>query len=143
MKPICRACKQPKVTSKCGPCRIAAQKRYISRMRETNPEVLKRWRKNTQKRQVGTVKFKTRRQKLRLVRMMGGCCSLCGYDKNLGAMDFDHRDPTTKKASVGLLLLGSFNKAYEEAKKCDLLCANCHRERTHPELVNPDAGSGS
>ena len=47
-------------------------------------------------------------------------------------MDLDHRDPSTKLyAPAKLITLGSMKKAIEEVAKCDVVCANCHRERTH------------
>jgi hypothetical protein len=47
-------------------------------------------------------------------------------------MDFDHRDPTTKRHLVSLLARhGSWKRLQEEIVKCDLVCANCHRIRTH------------
>lgn len=52
-------------------------------------------------------------------------------------MDFDHLDPNTKVISVsGAIMKGwSLNKVLEEVKKCDLVCSNCHRERTHQRLI--------
>ncbi len=46
-------------------------------------------------------------------------CAVCGYDKYIGALDFHHIDPATKDGKVTTV---------EEARKCRLLCANCHRE---------------
>jgi len=47
-------------------------------------------------------------------------------------MDFDHRDPTTKKfwlcSSRGALK--SHEQILAEAKKSDVVCANCHRLRS-------------
>ncbi len=64
-----------------------------------------------------------------LVREAGGRCVLCGYDKCLGALHFHHVDPRSK--SFGLATRGhtkSFAKLLAEARKCLLLCANCHAE---------------
>jgi Helix-turn-helix domain/Homeodomain-like domain len=64
-----------------------------------------------------------------LIRMAGGKCLLCGYDRCLGALQFHHVDPETK--SFGLSYKGhtkSFEKMLEEARKCVPLCANCHCE---------------
>lgn len=67
--------------------------------------------------------------KERLVREAGGRCRLCGYDRCLGALHFHHLDPKTK--SFGLAMRGhtkSYEKLREEARKCLLVCANCHAE---------------
>jgi DNA-binding CsgD family transcriptional regulator len=64
-----------------------------------------------------------------LVREAGGRCVLCGYDRCMGALHFHHLDPMTK--SFGLAMRGqtkSFEKLLAEARKCVLLCANCHAE---------------
>jgi transposase-like protein len=64
-----------------------------------------------------------------LVRMAGGRCLLCGYDRCLGALQFHHVDRNAK--AFGLSYKGhtkSFEKLLEEARKCVPLCANCHCE---------------
>ena len=60
---------------------------------------------------------------------LGGKCKACGYSKCFEALDFHHLDPSTKIAGVPELIgCWSLTKAREEANKCILLCANCHRE---------------
>jgi hypothetical protein len=47
------------------------------------------------------------------------------------AMDFDHRDPTTKAQAVTRMIGRSgTERILAEAAKCDIVCANCHRLRT-------------
>jgi hypothetical protein len=47
-------------------------------------------------------------------------------------LDFDHRDPQEKLRSPSTLANGnSWKNMLEEIAKCDVVCANCHRERTH------------
>jgi len=47
-------------------------------------------------------------------------------------MDFDHLDPKTKVVKVSALIFeGSRQLLLDEIAKCELVCANCHRERTH------------
>jgi hypothetical protein len=55
----------------------------------------------------------------------------CGGKFHFSAMDFDHRDASTKLNLVSYLKLAA-NKAalIEEMAKCDLVCSNCHRVRT-------------
>jgi hypothetical protein len=58
-------------------------------------------------------------------------CTNCGFD-NPAALDFHHEDPKDKKDSVWRLVNnGQFAMAYEEMKKCVVLCANCHRIHHH------------
>lgn len=46
------------------------------------------------------------------------------------AMDFDHRDSTTKVQDVSQMLMGSWQSVLSEVAKCDVVCATCHRLRT-------------
>lgn len=36
------------------------------------------------------------RRKLKLIEEMGGKCEICGYDKNISALEFHHKDPSQK-----------------------------------------------
>ncbi len=46
-------------------------------------------------------------------------------------MQFDHRDPAAKAFSVGRVITRwSWESILAEVAKCDLVCANCHAERT-------------
>ena len=58
-------------------------------------------------------------------------CMDCGGWFNTWQMDFDHRDRTAKRDTIGNLRSCSKRIILEEMKKCDLVCANCHRDRTH------------
>lgn len=54
-------------------------------------------------------------------------CTKCGFD-HTAALDFHHEDPAEKEYNVNRLVSNKqFTKAYEEIKKCIVLCANCHR----------------
>lgn len=72
-----------------------------------------------------------RRYKLELVATFGGCCQKCGYAKCLAALQFHHKDANSKTATV--TRYASKDRMLTEALKCELLCANCHAEVTHPE----------
>ena len=56
----------------------------------------------------------------------GAKCQQCGYNKCTAALEFHHVDPTQKDPtwSRGWSLM----RLKEELDKCDILCANCHRE---------------
>lgn len=70
-----------------------------------------------------------RRQRKRdLVAAFGGACVECGYAHAIAALEFHHRDASTKHFSIAKFN-GSNVKLRAEAAKCDLLCANCHRRR--------------
>jgi hypothetical protein len=72
-----------------------------------------------------------RRRKVKrlLVRESGGRCAICGYDRCLAALEFHHVDPRTK--DFGMAAKGmarSIERLRAEARKCILLCSNCHAE---------------
>jgi hypothetical protein len=61
-------------------------------------------------------------------------CSDCGKVYPPWVMDFDHRDSTTKDGHVSDMLrrrMWGIVRTRLEIAKCDLVCANCHRQRTH------------
>ncbi len=58
-------------------------------------------------------------------------CTDCGNYYPHYIMDYDHIDASTKKEKVSTLARCSKKTALEEIAKCELVCANCHRERTH------------
>ena len=59
-----------------------------------------------------------------------GCeCKNCGYKKCIDALEFHHRDPSKKEFSIACSgATRSWARTKKELDKCDLLCANCHRE---------------
>lgn len=68
-----------------------------------------------------------RRVKEILVDEAGGCCAVCGFDAYVGALQFHHRDPSTKAFEVSRQgITRSLARLRLEAQKCVLLCANCH-----------------
>lgn len=75
-------------------------------------------------------------RKAKLVEMLGGKCQRCGYDKCLAALSFHHRDPTEKKFALSVKgLCHKWDDIVEEAKKCDLLCMNCHAEEHNERMI--------
>lgn len=72
---------------------------------------------------------RVKKKKVELVRMFGGKCSRCGYSKSNAALQFHHTEPKNKSFSIGSKQQSySLERLIEEAKKCILLCANCHAE---------------
>lgn len=72
-----------------------------------------------------------RRRKLKemIIEYKGGVCMICGYNKYAGAFDLHHLDDTKKEFGLSTRgLTRSWGKLKEEADKCALVCANCHRE---------------
>lgn len=64
-------------------------------------------------------------------------CTDCGIKYPYYVMHFDHLDKKTKIA--GIAQLQSIARINEEVKKCELVCANCHAERTQKRLISKGA----
>lgn len=81
-------------------------------------------------------KLRGLKRKIQLINLRGGKCKKCGYDKNLAGFDFHHKEPNDKKFQLDMRHLSnqSMGVIMEEFEKCELLCANCHRETHSPEL---------
>ena len=67
--------------------------------------------------------------KIKLIYEFGGKCKICNYDKCVRSLEFHHLDPNEKSFALAQTgVTRSYDKALEEAKKCILVCSNCHRE---------------
>lgn len=86
---------------------------------------------------------KTARKKFRkfVIAQKQKPCADCGVQYPHYVMDFDHLEPSKKSFNVGTWRNQSMEKVVEEIAKCELVCSNCHRERTHgtsqKDLTNP------
>jgi hypothetical protein len=78
-----------------------------------------------------------RKRKLQLIEIMGGQCGHCHYKKNFSALEFHHKNPKTKLFQLDLRSLSNrrWEAIEEEAKKCLLLCSNCHAELHNPDCI--------
>jgi hypothetical protein len=59
-------------------------------------------------------------------------CKLAITENSVVIIDWDHRDPTTKAFTIAYKMNRvSDEQLINEINKCDAVCANCHRYRTH------------
>tara|TARA_R110002020_G_scaffold301877_1_gene517289 strand:+ start:60 stop:425 length:366 start_codon:yes stop_codon:yes gene_type:complete len=100
----------------------AYQKQYSSKWYSRNAEKQKaksRQRKRELRKWYDDIKSKT-------------FCVSCGISgkENTWMMEFHHRDENTKDKSLSYMISNGYGKesCLEEMKKCDILCANCHRK---------------
>jgi hypothetical protein len=68
------------------------------------------------------------KKKKRLKDWAGGECSRCGYSECYSALEFHHTNPENKDFNPSATASHGMERLKEEARKCVLLCANCHRE---------------
>lgn len=87
-------------------------------------EAVKQWRKNT---------------KLKLITCMGSCCQICKYSRCTEALELHHLDPNEKEFGLSSIMAKpiKWERIVNEASKCILLCANCHREVHFNSLLIP------
>ncbi|HWH13222.1 MAG TPA: hypothetical protein VNT51_00635 [Miltoncostaeaceae bacterium] len=76
-----------------------------------------------------------------LVEEAGGGCAVCGYDRCLGHLHFHHVIPAEKSFEIQTGTGKSIAAYREEARKCVLVCANCHGEIEAGLIPSPPAGS--
>lgn len=147
---ICILCTRAQNTAWYHANKRRAQVRTDEQKRRT-AEVKKRWRNlhpaevaeaATVRRRIGWVAERAWRQiriedfRNRLKEIKKRPCADCGVEYPHFVMEFDHRDPLTKKFAIGAALSGtrSWKSIEAEIAKCDLVCANCHRIRTAKSL---------
>src|SRR5260370_13583922 len=72
-------------------------------------------------------------RKQHLVSALGGRCSACGYNRCSAALSFHHKNPAEKDFPLDIRNLTNrkWHVILAEAKKCTLLCLNCHAEVHH------------
>lgn len=117
--------------------RVLKQAKGNSKELETNR--VRTWRKNNPD------KVKAQRQKAWEMRRdyinekKKAPCADCGQTFHPEAMDFDHRPEEKKLANLSVLLNKSviIEVIQAEIDKCDLVCACCHRVRTHKRRLTP------
>ena len=68
--------------------------------------------------------------KEKFVNYKGGQCTICGYSKCIGALEFHHLDPAEKEFTMAKMK--NHKRKWEDCKKeldkCILVCGNCHPE---------------
>jgi hypothetical protein len=84
-----------------------------------------------------------RKQKVKriLVEEAGGRCAVCGYDRCIVNLSFHHVDPATKLFPLSMDTGKGLPACREEARKCVLVCANCHGEIEAGQVPSPPAGA--
>lgn len=106
--------------SRCRPCWAA----YIRRYRK-DPKRMAAHRARDAKRQQELYEWHAS--------LKTGPCVDCTRSFNPWQMDFDHLPGTDKDRAVSEMVRAGCSKEriLEEIKKCELICACCHRDRTY------------
>lgn len=80
--------------------------------------------------------YRAIKRKTHLINLRGGKCEICGYNKNLAVLEFHHIERGTKESQLDQRTLSNSSMEFimSEFDKCQVLCANCHRETHYPDL---------
>lgn len=78
--------------------------------------------------------FRKRREFVRQVKSKP--CFDCGIQYPYYVMDFDHREGEVKEYAMSQIDQMTMEDIKCEMKKCDVVCSNCHRERTFQRIIN-------
>ena len=78
------------------------------------------------------VKMKRNMRFIKRVKTMFGC-GICGYNKSSVALHFDHINVNTKYLEISRMGSANVQTLKNEMRKCQILCANCHAERTQEQ----------
>ena len=84
-----------------------------------------------------------RHQKIRaiLIEEAGHRCAVCGYDRSTYNLHFHHVYPAQKSFEMSMAAGKSLQAYRSEAKKCVLVCANCHGEIETGLVPSPPPGA--
>ena len=77
-----------------------------------------------------------RERRDRYIELLGGACTQCGTTEQL---EFDHVEPTKKAYDVAAYFRGSERRLESEMQKCQLLCKQCHKEKSLTEAGKTSA----
>lgn len=127
-KDHCRKCaERDRLAARYLDPRFVARQTQAARISRQKPEI--RDRRNAGLRAAG---FPTHAAKLAFFAgLKSGPCVDCGVPYPSYVMDWDHRPGEVKLFTISV---GKATKArqavLDEIAKCDLVCSNCHRERT-------------
>lgn len=132
MEKLCKRCNRTKPFARkgkgfqtfCKTCSYEIQKAYYRKNPDKHKERIQR---------------KNKRAKVRIAEFVADLksapCLDCGVSYPYYVMDFDHREGEKKLGLVtDLIRKGKLGMARREIEKCDLICSNCHRERTQQRL---------
>ena len=86
----------------------------------------RKWRKSSKYKDGRTALLEKRRQFIRGLKTEKPCAD-CGITYLYYVLDFHH----VKKRNFSITVTHSINAIKKEVENCVLICANCHRIRTH------------
>lgn len=99
--------------------------------RQKNSEAAARYRERYPERGREASRRYGNQQKEMVYREKDKPCADCGIKYPPYVMQFDHLDPQVKNFTIGSGSSLRTERILEEISKCEVVCANCHAERTY------------
>lgn len=120
------------IQSWCRPCKQAYDREWYQRNRQRHSQAVRQRRRDQayENRQI-------------VMEAKSVPCADCGIQYSPYVMEFDHGDADKVAEVSGSVGAWSAEQLRAEIRKCDVVCANCHRERTfgpggdHQKRVEP------
>lgn len=109
--------------SQCRVCQRAWYKNYYDNNPNEKDRLLEKNRVSRKELRQKIIDFKS-----------GIPCKDCGITYPHYVMDFDHINNDKEFSVSNLVTHSSWEKIKKEIEKCELVCSNCHRERTYARL---------
>jgi transposase len=124
----CKFCGQPLSGSQRFYCSKICKVKYFT-------QNTKKYFKGSNDEEISYHADRGRKKKFILLEELGCKCEVCGYNKNLAALCFHHRDEHTKSYGLDSRMFASHSmeSLRNEISKCQILCHNCHMELHHPD----------
>lgn len=136
---VCRICRKKQNITSFYKHSETKDGRY-SRCRTCHFKIMQFWRKRNTKK-VNELNKRSRDKRQQWINSIKNSpCMDCGKQYPPYIMQFDHRDRSQKVCTI--YAAQSIKRIKEEIKKCDLVCANCHCERTHKQRLRGDTWYG-
>jgi hypothetical protein len=105
----------------------------MSQTKEQHKIYMRKWNKENALSLYQTRKFISVSRKQFILDAKNKPCHDCNKSFNSWQMQFDHREPQEKRFNVGGSYTRSFKNLAIEISKCDVVCANCHADRTYKQ----------
>ncbi len=103
--------------------------------REYRRLYFKSWYDRNKQKHIAYVKRNTLERAREAAALKDGPCTDCGGRFPPCVMDWDHVSGEKFSNVANYAKNGSRQKLLEEIAKCELVCANCHRIRTHNRVA--------
>jgi hypothetical protein len=131
---VCSKCKVSKTVADFN-FRYRATGERLPYCRECGKELTKsHYRRN--KRQYIARSLRSNAKRREYMRQVKSCpCADCGVQYPYYVMDFDHREGEEKSFEMNRVSRVTLGALKKEIDKCDVVCANCHRERTYQRIM--------